>query len=60
MKSTGLFNTVCQDVVETRYCGKVHSISTPNGFEKVIGDELYFADRYGYSPEKIVERLKCL
>jgi transketolase C-terminal domain/subunit len=54
MVTSGLYNSVCQCLVEMRFPGiTLYSIGTPEIYEDVVGDKGFFADRYGYSPEKI-------
>jgi transketolase C-terminal domain/subunit len=60
-KSSGLYNTLCQFAVESdhKYIN-LYSIAPPDRYEERIGDRDYFADRYGYSSEKIGEYLETL
>lgn len=51
---SGLYNSLCQTLVETRIKDTaLYPIATPDHYEKMVGDANYFADKYGYSPEKI-------
>jgi len=61
MVTSGLYNSLCQCLVEMRSPGTtLYSIGTPEIYEDVVGDKDYFADRYGYSPEKIARFISRL
>lgn len=49
--TSGLFNSLCQTLPEI----KLYGIGTPEVYEEKVGDKDYFAERYGYSPEKIAK-----
>lgn len=54
MISSGLYNSLCQHFVEMQIKeSKLYGLGVPDVFEKRVGNKDYFADRYGYSPEKI-------
>lgn len=54
--SSGLYNSLCQILVESANKKvKLLSIAVPEIYEDVVGNKDYFADRYGYSPEKIAQ-----
>jgi len=61
--SSGLYNSLCQFLIEMQYKEiDLYSIGTPEIYEDRVGDNNYFADKYGYSPEKIaqfVSKLYC-
>ena len=54
--TSGLYNSLCQCFIEAGL-GKtaLFSIGVPEIFESCVGNRDYFAERYGYSPEKIVQ-----
>jgi len=52
--TSGLYNSLCQCLVEMQYKQtNLYHIGTPEIYEERVGDKHYFADKYGYSPEKI-------
>lgn len=61
MVTSGLYNSLCQCLVEMRFPGTTpYSIGTPEIYEDVVGNKDFFADRYGYSPEKIAQFISRL
>lgn len=60
-KKSGLYNSLCQCVMELkRHDITLSSISVPNIFEHVVGDSNFYSERYGFTPEKIVEHIKLV
>ncbi|MDB4349674.1 hypothetical protein OAA99_01835 [Omnitrophica bacterium] len=58
---SGLYNTLCQYLVERKlYKTNLYSIAPPDCYEEEVGDKSFFADRYGFSPEKINEFISNL
>jgi transketolase len=54
--SSGLYNSICQKLFENRFQDKnIYSLSPPDNYEEVVGNSDYFADKFGYSSEKIKE-----
>lgn len=51
--TSGLYNSLCQILVEMGCQTQLCSIGVPEKYEERVGDKEYFADKYGYSPEKI-------
>ena len=59
--TSGLYNSLCQYLVETQSQKTLlYSIATPEIYEDVVGSKDYFADRYGYSPQKIAQFVSAL
>lgn len=51
---SGLYNSLCQALVEARIKDTtLYPIAPPDRYEEAVGDANYFAEKYGYSPEKI-------
>lgn len=51
---SGLYNSLCQALVEARTKDTtLYSIAPPDCYEDAVGDATFFAERYGYTPEKI-------
>lgn len=59
--TSGLYNSLCQCLVEMGI-QKTHLcyIGTPEKYESIVGDKDYFADIYGYSPQKIAQFISKL
>jgi len=59
--TSGLYNSLCQCLAEMQ-CERTHlyCLGTPEKYEDMVGDRDYFADRYGYSPEKIAQFISTL
>lgn len=56
--SSGLYNTLCQMIVENKLYGtKIEVIAPKDEFPSHVGSKIYFADKYGYSPEKLAQYL---
>lgn len=56
--TSGLYNSLCQFLVEIPFKVRkpdLYALGTPEIYEKVIGNKDYFADKYGYSPQKIAQ-----
>jgi transketolase len=52
--SSGLYNSLCQTLVESRIKDTaLYAIAPPDRYEDAVGDANYFAEKYGYSPERI-------
>jgi transketolase len=59
--TSGLYNSICQYLVGTHPVKtNLYSIATPEIYEDVVGSKDYFADKYGYSPQKIAEFVAAL
>jgi len=59
MKESGLYNSLCQYVIESELSGVHLFVQAPdNCYEGRIGNKDYFSSLYGLSPEKIVTRVK--
>lgn len=58
---SGLYNSLCQKLVESRIKDTaLCAIAPPDRYEDTVGDANYFADKYGYSPEKISDFVSSL
>jgi transketolase len=56
--TSGLYDSLCRFLVESNIRDtKLVSIAPPELYEPVVGDRDFFADRYGYTPDKINRRL---
>jgi transketolase len=53
--TSGLYNSICQAAVEMKLTNSLYSIGTPEVYEEVVGNADFFADRYGFSPQKIAQ-----
>jgi len=54
--TSGLYNSLCQCLVEMQYKQThLYHIGPPEIYEDIVGDKDYFADKYGYSAEKIAQ-----
>ena len=59
--TSGLYNSLCQFLVEMQYKQtNLYHIGTPEVYEERVGDKHYFANKYGYSPEKIAQFISKL
>ena len=61
-RSAGLYNAICQSIVENNMQGdaKIISLSVPEAYEPRIGDPAYMDDHFGLSPEKIAAFMKTV
>jgi len=58
---SGLFNSICQWVIETKIPHKnLTSISPEEYYDRAVGDSSYLEDKHGLSPEKICKKIKIL
>lgn len=58
LKGTGLFNTLCQYVVETGLTKvRLYSLAPEDRYDDRIGDKEYFSSLYGLSPEGIASKV---
>lgn len=56
--TSGLYNSLCMSLNEMDLKDiKLASIAPPENYEKIVGDKNYFAEKYGFSPEKIAENI---
>jgi deoxyxylulose-5-phosphate synthase len=56
--NSGLFNSLCQWVVESRMSNcRLYSISPKEGYEERIGDSQYLEDKNELTPKKIAARI---
>jgi len=54
MVDSGLYNTLCQVLVETQVKNcQLYSHCTPNEYSPDVGDSEYFSEKYGFTIEKI-------
>jgi len=54
IKTSGLYNSLCMSVISSRIKDiELISIAPPEKYEEIVGDRNYFADKYGFSSEKI-------
>jgi len=54
MVTSGLYNSLCEIFVDMQCQQKhIYCIGPPEKYEDIVGDNNFFADRYGYSPGKI-------
>ncbi len=61
MISSGLYNSLCQYFVEMQIKNSsLYCLGVPDVYEKRVGNKDYFADKYGYSPEKIAQFISKL
>ena len=52
--ASGLYNSVCQYLVENDLQDKkLYSLSPPENYEEAVGDSDFYADKFGFSAEKI-------
>lgn len=59
--TSGLYNSLCQCLGEMRFKKpELYGIGTPETYETRVGNKDYFADRYGYSPQKIAQFISKL
>jgi transketolase len=58
--SSGLYNSLCQFAIEINLKARLLSIGTPEIYEEVVGNKEFFAERYGFTPEKINEYIAKL
>lgn len=54
--SSGLYNILCQFVVDMQMLNlQLFSLSPDEEYEDMVGDSNFFAEKYGYSPRKIID-----
>lgn len=57
--TSGLYDSLCRCAVEQKAAGvDMVPLGPPEVYEKVVGDADYFAERYGFTPEKIARRVQ--
>ncbi|MFN8670610.1 MAG: transketolase C-terminal domain-containing protein [Candidatus Sericytochromatia bacterium] len=58
LKNSGLYNSLCQHLIESGLNNKLYSISVPNEYSPEVGDRDYFLNKYGLNKDKIKEFIK--
>ncbi len=54
--TSGLYNSLCQCMGEMQLqANYLYSIGTPEVYEDIVGSSDFFADKYGFSPQKIAQ-----
>lgn len=59
--SSGLYGSLCRLHSEFQPSGaRLHALGPMELYEDIVGTDRFFADRYGYTAEKLVERIALL
>lgn len=57
--TSGLFDSLCRAAIEQKATAvTLVPLGPPETYEKIVGDADYFAELYGFSAQRIAERLK--
>lgn len=60
-RDSGLYDSLCRSIMEIGQGAKcIIPVAPPSVYESVIGDRDFFAQRYGYNPEGIINKLQSI